>query len=411
MEIAVIGVNHKETPIDIREKVSFTESKKIEAINYLLDNGIKEVIILSTCNRSEIYIAANNLERKIELVKEFYKEFFSFEHIRQYLFVKENNDAVHHIYNVAVGMDSLVLGEDQILGQVKDALLFSIELGASGKILNKLLREAVTAAKSIKSKFKISENPLSISYIGMKFLKEKAGRLTGKKALIIGAGKMGILALKYLIDEEVDEIYITNRTHNKLNNVINNFPQAVPVEYSERYKLLSKVDILITATSSPHTVIDFTKMPALNHVLHIIDLALPRDVDRKVGNLDKVNLYDIDDLKKISDENKRKRIELSEIAADIIENNIEEFEQWLNGIKLDPVIKSLNNKCKKIEKDTLEYINRKLELNCREKKIIEKMMNSALKRVIREPILNLKDIKNEEKMEEYIDMINQLFNF
>ena len=175
MNVAVIGLSHQEAPIEIREMASFSEAKKIEATSMLLDLGIEEVIILSTCNRSEIYIASSTLDEDIKLVKDFYSRYFKSDKISDYIFIKKKDEAINYLYRVCSGLDSIVIGEDQILGQVKDALMTAMELDASKKFMNKLFREAITTAKNIKSTYKISENPLSISYIGVKFLKEKIG--------------------------------------------------------------------------------------------------------------------------------------------------------------------------------------------------------------------------------------------
>lgn len=411
MEIAVVGVNHNTTPIEIREKVSFTESKKIEGINYLLDKSIDEAIILSTCNRSEIYICSNNINDAIYDVHNFYKEFFNIQDVEKYIFIKKGLDAVNHIYMVASGMDSAVLGEDQILGQVRDALYFSMEVGASKKILNKLFREAVTAAKDIKSRLKISEIPLSTSYIGIKLLRNNIGCLNDKKALIVGAGKISSLSLQYLMEEKLNEVYVTNRTHGKLKDLSLKFPEVKTVKYEDRYKIVKDVDIIISATSAPHLIFSKDNMPKLNKKLYILDLALPRDVDEDITNLENVELYDIDDLKKVSEENLNKRQQLAKQAEVIIEEDVNEFMDWLEKVKVDPIIKSLNSRCAEIKEDTLDYINRKLDLDAREKKIIDKMIGSALKRVIREPIKNLKTIKETKDMNSYIDMINKLFEF
>ncbi|RKD30620.1 glutamyl-tRNA reductase [Thermohalobacter berrensis] len=413
MKIAVVGVNHDTAPAKVREKVSFTDSKKIEATNYLLDEGIKEVVILSTCNRSEIYIAdrEKKISEKIKIIKDFYKNYSKANNIENYLFVKEGKEALFHLYSVAVGLKSIVLGEDQILGQVKDAHTFAMELGASKKILNKLFREAVTTAKNIKSQLKISEHPLSVSYIGIKFLKEQLGSLEGKKALVIGLGKMGRLALEYLLEEKLDKVYMSNRSHERVVNIKKCYPKVNPIDYDERYNILNEVDILVTATASPHTIIKSEDMPTLEKELYIMDMAMPRDVDDKVKDISKVYLFNIDDLKKISSENEKKREELSRRAKDIINSDIDEFINWLKTIKVDPVIKALNRQCSKVQEDTLEYIYRKLELNSREKKIIQKMLNSALKRIIRNPILKLKELDDEEKLEEYIELLDNLFEF
>lgn len=410
MNFAVVGVNHNDTPIHIRENVSFTDTQKIEGINFLLDNGISEVVVLSTCNRSEIYIYSDDILKKIEIVKDFYEDFFNVDNIKEYLFCKTGQDAIEHVFRVAAGLDSIVLGEDQILGQVKDAHEFSKQLGASKKVFNKLFREAITASKDIKTTTKISHQPISISYIGIKCLKDRLGSLEGKNALVIGIGKMSKLAMKHLEEEKLNSIYVTNRNYEKLQDIQDEYKNLIPIKYEERYSVLEKVDVVISATASPHTVIKKENMPNLSNTLIMMDIALPRDIDKNIDTLENIEVYDIDDLKKISDENDKKRRELACTGELLIDEKIDEFNDWLETIKIDPTIQSLNDKCTDIREDTLDYIYRKLDLNCKEKKIIDKMLTSALKRLIREPILNLKQIKDSGKQEEYIKIVEELFD-
>ncbi|MGM9530950.1 glutamyl-tRNA reductase [Intestinibacter sp.] len=411
MNIGVVGVNHNLAPINVRESVSFTDTKKIEAINMLLDRDINEVVILSTCNRSEIYIHAENIEEKVAELVNFYSEYFGVKDIDKYLFKKTNLDAVKHLFDVTAGLDSIVLGEDQILGQVRDAHEFSMKLGATKKVFNKLFRDAVTTSKEIKTITKISQQPLSISYIGVKLLKEKIGSLEGKNVLIIGLGKMNLLTLNHLKEENVKNIYIANRNIEKIKEIENKFDNIIPIKYSDRYKILEEecIDIIVSATSSPHLVIKYDEMPKLDNKVYIMDIALPRDVDTKLKELDCVKLYDIDDLKEIQDKNDIKRNELAQKAEKIIDEKINEFLEWLDLTFMDPTIQSLNCKCKEIKADTLDYIFRKIDLNQHEKKIIDKMVGSALKRMIREPIMNLKQVKNKGQREEYIKVIEDLF--
>ncbi|CEK39821.1 glutamyl-tRNA reductase [Paraclostridium sordellii] len=410
MNFAVVGVNHNDTPIHIRENVSFTDTQKIEGINFLLDNGISEVVVLSTCNRSEIYIYSDDILKKIEIVKDFYEDFFNVDNIKEYLFCKTGQDAIEHVFRVSAGLDSIVLGEDQILGQVKDAHEFSKQLGASKKVFNKLFREAITASKDIKTTTKISHQPISISYIGIKCLKDRLGSLEGKNALVIGIGKMSKLAMKHLEEEKLNSIYVTNRSYEKLQDIQDEYKNLIPIKYEERYSVLEKVDVVISATASPHTVIKKENMPNLSNTLIMMDIALPRDIDKNIDTLENIEVYDIDDLKKISDENDKKRRELACTGELLIDEKIHEFNDWLETIKIDPTIQSLNDKCTDIREDTLDYIYRKLDLNCKEKKIIDKMLTSALKRLIREPILNLKQIKDSGKQEEYIKIVEELFD-
>lgn len=409
MDIGVIGVNHNVAPIEIREKVSFTDIQKIEAINYLLDKEIEEVIILSTCNRSEIYIQSKNIEDKIKIVEEFYESFFNSPGVKQYLFTKKDRDAIEHIYKVSAGLDSIVLGEDQILGQVRDAHEFSMQLGASKKKFNKLFREAITVSKDIKTTTKISQQPLSISYIGVRFLEEKLGNLEGKNALVIGIGKMSKLTMKHLEEGKVNTIYVSNRSHGKIKEIENDYKNIVPIQYNDRYKVLNDVDMVISATASPHIIIKADEMPKIERKIYMMDIALPRDIDPAINKLENVELYDIDDLKQIHDKNDQKRKELANIGLEMINESIDEFIEWLDSTNIDPTIESLNERCDEIREDTLDYIFRKVNLDNREKKIIEKMMTSALKRLIREPIINLKQTKDKGKREEYMKMVEELF--
>ena len=409
MNIGVIGINHNLAPINIRESVSFTDVQKIEAINYFLDRDIDEVVILSTCNRSEIYIQAKNIDEKIKFLEDFYERFFNVADIKEYLFSKKNTSAVEHLFKVASGLDSIVLGEDQILGQVKDAHDFSMQLGSSKKIFNKLFREAINVAKDIKNTTKISHQPLSISYIGVKFIQSKIGKLEGKKALLIGMGKMNKLTIKYLKEEKLDTIYVSNRNHGKIMELESKFKNIIPIRYEDRYKVMNDIDIVISATSSPHMVIRYDEMPKIQKKILMMDIALHRDIDPKINKLENIEIYDIDNLKDIQDKNDNKRKELAKIGRQMISEKIIEFIEWIDSIKIDPTIESLNDKCLEIREDTLDYIYRKTNLDNRDKKIIDKMLTSALKRLIREPIINLKQIKDKGKREEYIKLIEELF--
>ena len=284
-----------------------------------------------------------------------------------------------------------------------------MQLGSSKKIFNKLFREAINVAKDIKNTTKISHQPLSISYIGVKFIQSKIGKLEGKKALLIGMGKMNKLTIKYLKEEKLDTIYVSNRNHGKIMELESKFKNIIPIRYEDRYKVMNDIDIVISATSSPHMVIRYDEMPKIQKKILMMDIALPRDIDPKINKLENIEIYDIDNLKDIQDKNDNKRKELAKIGSQMISEKIIEFIEWIDSIKIDPTIESLNDKCLEIREDTLDYIYRKTNLDNRDKKIIDKMLTSALKRLIREPIINLKQIKDKGKREEYIKLIEELF--
>lgn len=409
MKLAVIGVNHKSCPIEIREKVAFTRSKEIEGMRLLAERSVTEVVILSTCNRSEIYIYDHDLEAAINKVKNFYSEFFDQPHIKEYLFVKTGKEAIAYLYRVASGLDSIVIGEDQILGQVKAAHTLAMTYHTSGKVLNKVFREAITSAKEIKNKTKISEQPLSISRIAVKFLKEKQGTLKDKTALIIGAGKMNELTIKYLLEEEVGIIYVMNRTHTKAISLTDKYEGLVPIHYDERYEVLEEVDFVISATASPHIILEYEKMKELKKALYIMDIAMPRDIDPRINRLPFAYVYDIDDLKAISTANNIKRQELAQEAEHIIARNIEELIKWLELLDVEPVILRLNEKCSRIEKNALETIYKKINIAEEDKKALEKIVALALKKVVKAPIAKLKETEDLEQREVYINAVEELF--
>ena len=220
---------------------------------------------------------------------------------------------------------------------------------------------------------------------------------------------MSKLTMKHLEEEKIDTIYVSNRSHGKINQLEDEFKTIVPIRYEDRYKVMNDIDIVISATSSPHTVIKYDQIPKIQRKIFMMDIALPRDIDPKINELKNIEVYYIDNLKDIYDKNDKKRKELAQIGFKMISEKIEEILEWLDTITIDPTIQSLNDKCLEIREDTLNYIYKKTNLDDRDKKIIDKMLTSALKRLIREPIINLKKTKDKGKREEYIKLIEELF--
>lgn len=413
MQIALIGLNQDSAPINVRNRAAYTDSQKIEAINTLLDMGIEEAVILATCGRNEIYICGseNRINEDIDEVERFFEEFFGMPGIRNHLYVKTGREAVRHLMTVACGLDSIVLGEDQILGQVKDAHNLAMDIGSSKKVLNRLFRDAATSSKRIKTELKLSEHPMSISYIGVKFLLERLGTFRDKRFLIVGTGKMGQLALNYVMESEPGAVYMTNRNHQKVIDLCHDFPDIRMIPYEDRYRMISEVDVVITATASPHSVIKLSEMPTLTGPVYFMDLAMPQDVDPDIASLPEATLFNVDSLMRISEENEKRRMELAVEAQALIEEDLREFSNWMHSVKADPAIVSLNALRKQIEADTFDYLNRKLDMDGRDRHLMEKMISSALKRMIREPIIKLKSLKDEAEINQYTRAIEELFQF
>jgi len=404
------GINYKKTSIDLREKFSFTTNQIISITNDLLDLGIPEVILLATCNRTELYLALNK-ENSVKMknnIESYFEKHFIID-FNETFESKINENMVSHLFEVANGLDSLVLGEDQILGQVKDAHALAMELGSSKKILNKLFLKAITNAKELKTKFAISEKPLSISYIGVEFLEKKVDTFKDKNIMIIGLGEMGKLVLKNLLAKDFNKLYMSNRSHDKVVDLKHISEKITPIAYDRRYDYLKDMDILITATGSPHTIIKHENLYELSKKLVILDLAVPRDVDSDIDQLENCTLFNIDHLKEISENNQKKRENISDKMLSIITLEVSDFINWKKSVKADHLIRDLNIELSQIKNDTLEVILNKSNLSSKDQSLVDQMLHSALKRMVRKPILNLKSTTCEEELKEHIYTMKKLF--
>lgn len=410
MSFAVIGVNHRNCPIEVREKVSLTHSKVLAGLHYLKEEQeLQEVVMLSTCNRSEVYIYDDQIQSAIKKVIHFYESHFENKESSPYLFVYEKEEAIKHLFRVAAGLDSIVVGEDQILGQVKKAHSDAMSEHTSGKVLNKIFREAISTAKQIKSEVKISENPLSISHIAVKFLKEKQGTLQGKKALVIGTGQMNELTIKYLWEEEIGTIYVTNRTHSKAVALTESYEGLISIPYEERYNMLNEVDIVISATASPHIILQNERMPEIIKPLDIMDIAMPRDIDETIGEKEGVHVYDIDDLKGISDANNTRRHELAQMAEAMIQVDIKKLSKWLDALNVADVVQGLEAYCNEIKLHTGKLLSKKVVGQEMDEASINIVMAEVLKRCMRTPIARLMTTEDEAERIRYAKVLTELF--
>jgi len=337
MNIYVLGVNYKITPIEIREKLCFSEGNLIEALNDIkADRNVEECVILSTCNRSEVYIYSGNknLDRKtIEQLLCNSKKIDPFI-FKKYFYFYQGDAAIYHTFKVAVGLDSMVLGEDQILGQVKSAHRIAMDQKTSGAILNTLFRDAVTSAKAIKTNTKISQIPTSVASIAIRKVYDIFGGLESKNVLIIGLGQTGSLTVNQLKDYGAKKIYVTNRTHGKAEDIANRYEAVEVVEYTKRYHYLDEVDIIISSTKSPHYTItaDLAKSYIKSNKKRIfLDLSLPRDIDEDVKGIENTTYINIDDLKMNVLNNENRRYSEIKKAEEIIYHYILEFERWLEN--------------------------------------------------------------------------------
>ncbi|MGE4284687.1 MAG: glutamyl-tRNA reductase, partial [Clostridia bacterium] len=349
MSIVVMGVDHL-TPVEIREKASYTSGEYQKACKYLQDeDAIEEFVILSTCNRSEVYCTLSHNEAGQKALFGFFSNFhgISEKDIRKYSFYKCDEQAVLHLFEVACGLKSLVIGEDQILGQIKTAHTEAMLRKNTSAVLNRLFFSAVTTAKSVKNCTGISKNSLSISSVGVKFIEEYFnGEIRDKKVLLIGTGKMGRLAVKKLLSAGVNSIIMTNRTHHHALQLQKEVKGTSIISYEERYQYINDVDVIISCTSSPHCTITYDKFYTIydqRKEVCLLDLAVPRDIEREISSIKGVSLFTIDDLDKVVKRNLQNRYDYYEQAQDIIYASAKEFASWMEEYKRLETVKLLHS--------------------------------------------------------------------
>lgn len=405
----MIGINYKTCATHIRERLTFTKAQTIEALQNLKNQQINEVVLLATCHRTEFYsVEIEHIPKIIAFILETYKQNGGTDDIKQYLTIYKDDRAIRHLLNVTAGLESLVLGEDQILSQVKQAVELAREAQTLGKITHKVFREAITLTKKIKNQSKISQYPLSISHIAIQFLKEKIGTLKNCKGLIIGLGQMNELAIKYLLDEAVDTLYVTNRTHGKALELQEIYQELIPISYEERYDVLNHVDFVISATASPHVILKLEQMPHLSRHIYLLDIAMPCDIDKNIATLPMAEVYDLEDLEEIANRNQEMRTYLSKIATIEIEQKLIQINHWLENLEIEQVANDLNQYCMTVKEHTLHFIKHQLKDDTSDD-LLDYIMTETLKRCIRQPIAHLMTLEDEEQRKKEMDVLRVLF--
>lgn len=418
MHIVVVGINHRTAPVEIRERLTFNPSQLGDAMKSL--NGKKSIlenVILSTCNRTEIYAVVDQLHTGRYYIKEFLSQWFDIglQEFSQFLFIYEQDGAIEHLFRVACGLDSLVLGETQILGQVRSSFLLAQEERTTGTVFNELFKKAVTLAKRAHSETEIGANAVSVSYAAVELAKKIFGSLEQKHVLILGAGKMGELAIKNLYGNGATKVTVINRTYEKARLLAERFSGEAK-SMNELQEALSDADILISSTGAKNFVITKNMMEAVQKKrrgkpLFMVDIAVPRDLDPELDQLENVFLYDIDDLEGIVEANLQERQKAAETIALMIEAEIVEFKQWVNMLGVVPVISALREKALTIQAATMNSLERKLpHLSERDKKVLNKHTKSIINQMLKDPILQAKELAGSKDADAALDLFVKIFN-
>ncbi|WP_223591115.1 glutamyl-tRNA reductase [Neobacillus bataviensis] len=418
MHILVVGLNYKTAPVEIRERLTFSETDLVDAIKKLnTKKSILENIILSTCNRTEIYAVVDQLHTGRYYIKEFLSEWFGMEQAEfsPFLFINEDDGAVDHLFNVTCGLNSMVLGETQILGQVRTSFMLAQAEETTGSVFNHLFKQAVTLAKRAHSETEIGANAVSVSYAAVELAKKIFGSLANKHVLIFGAGKMGELAAQNLHGNGVKKVTVINRTFDKAKVLAGRFSGEART-ISELEKSLIEADILISSTGAKDFVITKAMMAKVEKMrkgkpLFMVDIAVPRDLDPAIAELENVFLYDIDDLEGIVEANLQERKKAAEKIMLMIEKEIVDFKQWLGMLGVVPVISALREKALAIQAETMESLERKLpNLSDRDIKVLNKHTKSIINQMLKDPILQAKELAAKPNAEQAMDLFMKIFN-
>ncbi|RZD15431.1 MAG: glutamyl-tRNA reductase [Candidatus Acidulodesulfobacterium ferriphilum] len=427
MDILIIGLSHKSADIGDREIVSkkiLTPELRQEFAKKLLnlkdEEGrplIKELAILTTCNRSEFIMDLSPwaVGKEAHFIKDYISGyFFVKKDADNLLYMYLNFEAVKHLFSVASSLDSMVIGEPQILGQIKDAYNESCEFRMNGQVLNKLFHKAFYCAKRVRTETKIASSPVSISYAAVELSKKIFNSLGDKKILLLGTGEMGKLTAKHFIKNGVHNIYIANRTKDKACHFVEesfgvNEKNCIDViDFSEYYKLLPHTDIVLCSTGSEGYVLRYDDiMPVIKlrkqRPLFLIDISVPRNIDPEINKISNVYLYDIDDIGKMIEGNLEIREKEAVTASELVEINAKEFMEWKNSLNAVPVIVLLRNKVKDIlEIELSKYIGEK-----KEKGLI---INSLTNKILHEPITLIKKAAVDSSEANMLETLKTLFN-
>jgi glutamyl-tRNA reductase len=427
-EIILLGLSHKTAPLEIREKFTFDDVVLKRFHERSKKCGIDEMVYLATCNRVEIYFTAREIHRSIEKLMDLLVEFtgLSRDIYSPYIYKKYSRDVVLHLLTVASSLDSMVIGENEILGQIKQAYRDSVLHKNSGLLLNRLFHQSFNTAKKVRTHTGISQNPLSIAYIAVELAREKfGGDLSDRKALLIGAGEMGELILKYLTKNNIKDITIANRSLHNAETVVERInKQAHIVPLSDIASIAPQVDIIITSVTCHDYLLTYPMIESIagkrgDQPLFIIDIAVPRNVDPEVENLNNVILYNIDNLKEIADRNLESRLNEADAAMDIVHADANDLLEWYEGLEMVPMIVKMQESFDRIREAELSKYRRRQLKNLSEedmqviddltKQIISKILHNPIMAIKENSALNINGYHNKEDIKQKIQIIEELF--
>jgi glutamyl-tRNA reductase len=418
MEIVLVGLNHRTAPVEVRERVSFTAEQARRAAEELRARGIlEETLVLSTCNRSEVYgVPPESSHECAPGLSNFLSEFHSVRHevLSVSLYHHYDHEAVRHLFQVAAGLDSMLLGEAEILGQVREAYRFAHEHGATGPVLNRLFQGALEVGKRVRTETELGTRPMSAATAGVKLAERIFGKLSERKALVLGAGAMSEQVVSHLRDRGVAQLYVMNRSRDKADELAKQFGGKV-VGWGEWDSALQTPDVVVSSVSAEEPVLrrDVVQRAMAargNRALFLMDLGIPRNVEAKVAELYNVYVYNTDDLTEIVQQNRNARESEIPHAQGIVEEHVSKFLSWQASVELVGLVDALRTK---LRGERAAFIRSRMEpmkhLTETDRAQVEQLMDEMLEKVLLEPAQRLRGEKELRRKIQNVEALRDLF--
>jgi glutamyl-tRNA reductase len=413
MPLLTTGISHQTAPLEIREKIAIARVDNVDRVRELCSLGdIEEAVIVSTCNRTEIYsIGPKSSAEQVRRWLQKTGNLTSAE-IDEHCYIREREKSVQHLFRVAGGLESLVLGESQILGQLKESWQLAHEAGGVGKVMDRLFQHAFATGKKVRSKTGIGDHPVSVAYTTVLLAKQIFGDLASKTVLLVGAGEMVELCGRHLHDKGVSSLIIANRSIDRAVALADQFG-AHAVALSDLPGMMHKADILISSTASQQPVISAAAVKAAlkqrrNRPMFLVDIAVPRDIEPETASLKNVYLYTIDDLQQVVDSNLSKRSEAAQAASGDVDLAVEEFMRWLNSARASVYLQKMHKHARKNSDELVARALRKLAAGKDPEQVMEQLANTLSKRILHLPSTRLREAA-EAQDDELLRVANRLF--
>jgi glutamyl-tRNA reductase len=417
MNLALIGINHRTAPVEVRERMHIPEERLGQAVSDLVHcEGILEALILSTCNRVEVLTSAEDRVDAEPIIQQFLADHHQFElgPYQRYFYRYQQEQVVSHLFRVASSLDSLIVGEPQILGQLKRAYALASEAGALNSSLKEIVNQALAVARRVRRETALGSAAVSVSYAAVELAKKIFGDLEGKTVFVIGAGKMSELAAKHLRRSGASSIYVTNRTYERAVQLAQAF-NGTAISFEHLFDQLPQADIVISSTGAPGYVVSKEQAAGLlaarrNRPVFFVDIAVPRDIDPRVNELDNAFVYDIDDLGQVVEANKKQRSREAVWAEEIVQAEVQKTMHRLASRDLVPTIVALEDRLNAIRSSEIErYSGRLAGLTPEQRQAVEALTRGIMNKILHGPITEMKSGAGQPEQVALVDFVRKIF--